>query len=48
MKNLETVYGAAQRLLEEGRLSATEIADKTGVSVLEIIFMRCQLPLIGG
>ena len=45
MTKLQTKY-TAQRLLEEGRLSATEIAGKTGLPVIEIIFMRCQLPLI--
>ena len=46
MSKSETI-SIAQRLLKDGHMSAIEISDKTGLNVLEIIFMRCQLSLFG-
>ena len=38
----------AQCLLREAQLSSKEIAEITELDVFQIIFMRCQLPLVGG
>ena len=38
----------AQCLLREAQHSSREIAEITELNVFQIIFMRCQLPLVEG